>query len=57
VFYFVAFGAQPGGPQEVVGAYQGKRVCVTGKINETPAGSPFIMAADRAMVQVQPESK
>jgi hypothetical protein len=56
-FYFVAFGAEPGGPQEVVSAYQGKRVCVTGKINEAPGGGPFIMAADRAQIQVQPESK
>jgi hypothetical protein len=57
VFYFVAFGEKPGGPQEVISAYQGKRVCVTGKINEAATGGPFIMAADRSQVQAQPEPK
>lgn len=51
VFYFVAFGAQPDGPAEVIAAYQGKQVCVTGKINTTPSG-PYIMAADRSQVKV-----
>lgn len=54
VFYFVAFGAQPGGPDEVVAAYKDKRVCVTGKINTPPSGgAPFIMAADRAQIKTQ----
>ena len=57
VFYFVAFGAPPAGPQEVIAAYQGKRVCVTGKINEAATGGPFIMAPDRSQIQVQAESK
>ncbi|MFZ3263789.1 MAG: hypothetical protein WA172_07300 [Terriglobales bacterium] len=57
VFYFLAFGAQPGGPQEVTAAYQGKHVCVTGKINEATSGGPFIMAADRSQIKTQPESK
>lgn len=56
VFYFVAFGAKPGGPQEVVAAYQGKRVCVTGKIDGSPTG-PFILAADRSQIKPQPETK
>jgi hypothetical protein len=51
VFYFVAFGAQPDGPDEVTAAYQGKSVCVSGKINSTPTG-PYIMAADRSQVKV-----
>lgn len=57
MFYFIAFGAQPGGPQEVIAAYQGKNVCVTGKISEAASGGPFIMAADRSQIKTQPESK
>lgn len=57
VFYFVAFGTQAGGPQEVVAAYQGKRVCVTGKINMQPTAPPFILAADRSQVKVQTEGQ
>ena len=56
VFYFVAFGSQEGGPDEVVAAYNGKRVCVTGKINQISTG-PFIMAADRAQVKVDAATK
>ena len=44
----------PADRRKFVSAYQGKRVCVTGKINEAPGGGPFIMAADRTQVQVQP---
>jgi hypothetical protein len=55
VFYFLTFGSQSGGPQEAVAAYQGKRVCVTGKINMTSA--PFIMADDRSQIKLQPEGK
>src|SRR5271156_137564 len=39
VFYFVAFGKQPDGPDEAVAAYKGKQVCVTGKISTGPSGS------------------
>ena len=56
VFYFVAFGAQPGGPQEVIDAYKDKQVCVTGKIN-MPASTPFILAADRSQIKPQTENK
>lgn len=57
VFYFVVFGQPPDGPQEVVNAYQGKQVCVTGKIDALPSsGLPFIMAADRAQVKVDAPS-
>jgi hypothetical protein len=55
VFYFLAFGSESGGPQEAVTAYQGKRVCVTGKIDSPPSGgTPFILAGDRA--QIKPEA-
>jgi hypothetical protein len=57
VFYFVAYGTQAGGPQEVVDAYQGKQVCVTGKITAAGVGGPFIMAADRAQIKPQAASK
>jgi hypothetical protein len=56
VFYFVTFGAQPGGPQEAIAAYQGKRVCVTGKI-AFAAAVPFILAADRSQIKPQAEGK
>jgi hypothetical protein len=58
VFFFVAFGSQDGGPKEAVAAYQGKRVCVTGKIETTAEPPvPFIMAADRSQIKPQPEDK
>lgn len=47
VFFFVAFGEQPGGPDEAIAAYQGKSVCATGKI-ALAGGVPYIMAGDRA---------
>jgi hypothetical protein len=57
VFYFVAFGSETGGTDEVVGAYQAKSVCVTGKINMRPSNPPFILAADRSQIKVQPQAK
>src|SRR5271165_2282789 len=57
VFYFVAFGAQPGGPDEVIAAYKDKRVCVTGKIAGSGSGAPFILAADRTQIKVQTDNK
>ena len=58
VFFFVAFGSQAGGPKEAVAAYEGKRVCVTGKIETTAEPPvPFIMAADRSQIKPQPEDK
>jgi hypothetical protein len=56
VFFFVTFGSEEGGPEEVVAAYQGKRVCVTGKVNVTTT-APYIMAADRSQIKIQPEDK
>jgi hypothetical protein len=58
VFYFIAFGAQPGEPQEAVAAYKGKNVCVTGKVTQVPSGGPpFIMAGDRSQIKPQPDAK
>lgn len=54
VFYFVAFGTKEGGPQEAVSAYQGKSVCVDGKIAQT-GGVPFIMASDRTQIKIREE--
>ncbi len=56
IFYFVTFGAQPGGPEEAVAAYKDKQVCVTGKIT-MPKDTPFIMAADRSQIKPQAENK
>jgi hypothetical protein len=56
VFYFVTFGAKPGGPQEAIAAYKDKSVCVTGKILGI-ASKPFILAADRSQIKVQSENK
>ena len=55
VFFFVAFGEQPAGPKEVVDAYNGKRVCVTGKVEAQAGGVPFILATDRS--QITPEAE
>jgi len=55
VFYFITFGAQPGGAEEAVAAYKGKQVCVTGKIVQAPTGGPFIMAVDRSQIKIQAE--
>lgn len=58
VFFFVAFGSHEGGPKEAVAAYQGKRICVTGKIETTAEPAvPFIMAADRSQIEPQAEGK
>ena len=58
VFFFVAFGSHEGGPKEAVAAYEGKRVCVTGKIETTAEPAvPFIMAADRSQIKPQAEGK
>jgi hypothetical protein len=55
VFYFVTFGSESGGPQEAAAAYNGKSVCVTGKIDMVSSGGPpFIMAANRS--QIKPET-
>jgi hypothetical protein len=57
VFYFVAFGSETGGPDEVIAAYQAKSVCVTGKVNMRPSNPPFILVADRSQIKVQPQGK
>lgn len=55
-FSFVTFGSESGtNPEEAQTAYQGKRVCVTGKI--TMAAVPYIMAADRSQIKIQPNEK
>jgi len=56
VFYFVTFGSKDGGPEEAVKAFKDKSVCVTGKIT-LASGIPYIMAADRTNVKIQPENK
>jgi hypothetical protein len=56
VFFFVTFGSEAGGPEEVISAYQGKHVCVTGKVTVATA-APYIMAADRSQIKVQPDDK
>lgn len=56
VFFFVAFGAKPAGPEEAIAAYQGKDVCVTGKVT-VASGVPYIMAADRTQVKPQAAAK
>jgi hypothetical protein len=57
VFFFVTFGSQAGAnPEEAQAAYQGKSVCVTGKITVV-AATPYIMAADRSQIKIQAENK
>jgi hypothetical protein len=55
-FYFVTFGTQSDGPQEAVSAYQGKNVCVTGKIANGASG-PYILAADRSQIKTESGDK
>jgi hypothetical protein len=55
-FSFVTFGSEAGtNPDEAQAAYQGKRVCVTGKI--TMATVPYIMVSDRSQIKTQPNDK
>ncbi len=57
VFFFVTFGSQSGAnPEEAQAAYQGKSVCVTGKI-AVAGGLPYIMAADRSHIKIHAEDK
>ncbi|MGA9304061.1 MAG: hypothetical protein WBW31_01530 [Candidatus Sulfotelmatobacter sp.] len=57
VFFFVTFGSQSGAnPEEAQAAYQGKSVCVTGKI-ALASGVPYIMAADRSQIKIHAEDK
>jgi hypothetical protein len=57
VFFFVTFGSQSGtNPEEAQAAYQGKRVCVTGKIT-VAGGVPYIMETDRSQIKIQAEDK
>jgi len=56
VFFFVTFGTKDGGPEEAVAVYQGKRVCVTGKI-KMMADVPYIMVVDRSLIKPQVENK
>jgi hypothetical protein len=56
VFYFLAFGTEAGGPEEAIAAYQGKQVCVTGKIT-MPQPPPYMLIVDRAQIKIQPNAK
>ena len=56
VFFFVTFGTKDGGPEEATAAYQGKRVCVTGKV-QIMTDVPYIMAVDRSQIKPQVENK
>lgn len=56
VFYFVTFGSPGDNPEEAVSAYQGKHVCVTGKIS-TAASGPYILAADRSQIKTDAAGK
>ena len=62
IFYFTAFpgeseSGETGDPKKVVAAYEGKHVCVTGKILKIENGTPFIIAADKAKIKVEPAAK
>lgn len=50
VFYFATFGSKDGGPDEALAAYNGKSVCVSGKVS-TASEIPYIMAADRSTIK------
>jgi hypothetical protein len=57
IFFFTAFGTEEGGPKEVIEAYKGKDVCVTGVIVHPSAGPPCIFVSDRSAVKVTQDSK
>jgi hypothetical protein len=52
-FYFIAFGTKEGGPDEVTAAYNGKSLCVTGKV-AAASGQPYIAVTDRSTIKVKP---
>ena len=54
VFYFIEFVPGPEAADQARPDYNGKRMCVTGKISASPTGVPFIMAIKHS--QVKPES-
>ena len=54
VFYFIEFVPGPESKDQTRPDYNGKRMCVTGKISASPAGVPFIMALKHS--QVKPET-
>lgn len=56
IFYFVAFATPPQEPNDIVNTYQGKRVCVTGKVASASTG-PYIMATDRSQIKVDSSGK
>jgi hypothetical protein len=51
-FYFLAFGTKEGGPDEAVAAYNGKSICVTGKV-AAASGQPYIAITDRSTIKVK----
>jgi hypothetical protein len=58
VFSIFAFGPEPGGAKDVIDAYKGKDVCVTGKIGVAPSGgAPHIVAADRSQIKTEAAGK
>ena len=63
VFYFIMAGPEVAAVQQAetqrnVDAYNGKRVCVTGKIASAPSGgTPFILVARRSQVKFDPDKK
>lgn len=54
VFYFIEFVPGPESRDQTKPDYNGKRVCVTGKISVSPVGVPFILTLKHS--QVKPEA-
>jgi hypothetical protein len=54
VFYFIEFVPGPEATDQPRPDYNGKRMCVSGKISASPTGVPFIMALKHS--QVKPEA-
>lgn len=54
VFYFIEFVPGPEATDQARPDYNGKRMCVTGKVSASPAGVPFIIAVKHS--QVAPEA-
>ena len=54
IFYFIEFVPGPEATDQPRPDYNGKRMCVSGKISASPTGVPFIMALKHS--QVKPEA-
>jgi hypothetical protein len=56
VFFFMAFGADHAKAEQVRNSYQGKQVCVAGKIVKGGT-APYIIASEPSQIKIQTDDK